>query len=424
MLEKLKLLWILPDLRKKILFTIGLLVIARFAAHVPIPGIDISRLEQFFQTNQFLGLLDLFSGGTISKFSIVMMGVAPYINASIIMQLLTMILPKLEALSKEGEEGRRKINQYTRLLTVPLAAIQAYGMIVVLTRGASPIINRLDLPTIITSVAIATAGTIFLMWLGELITEQGIGNGISLIITIGIIAGIPGAIRNIGATINAAQSISIVILVAVLALEIWGIVVVTEAQRNIPVSYARRVRAGRLTGGVDTHLPIRVNIAGVIPIIFALSVMLFPEMIATFFEQASTHWIAQAALTIKQLFANQLFYGIAYFLLVFVFTFFYTSVVFKPDEISENLQKQGGFVPGLRPGTQTSQFLKFVITRITLFGAIFLGIVAVLPFLLQAWTHIQTLVISGTGVLILVSVVIETMKQVRAQIAMRSYEIS
>jgi len=424
MLEKFKKFWSLKDLRNKILLTILMLLVARFAAHIPIPGIDVSKLEQFFQGNQFLGLLDLFSGGTLSKFSIVLMGVAPYINASIIIQLLTMILPKLEALSKEGEEGRRKINQYTRLLTVPLAALQAYGMMVFLSQGDQPLLGTLDFTAVFSLLVVGTAGTIFLMWLGELITQLGIGNGMSLLITLGIIAGMPGAIRNIAVVLDPSRAWSAVFLVAILVLEVWGITFVQEATRNIPVSYARRVRGGQLVGGVSTHLPIRVNVAGVIPIIFALSLMLFPDMIGNFLSQAQTPWIAESAKAVTKFFQNQLYYGIIYFALVIGFTFFYTSIVFKPTDIAENLQKQGGFIPGLRPGSQTSDYLKFVILRINVFGSIFLGLIAILPFVLKAMTGINTLVISGTGILILVSVVLETMRQIRAQIAMRSYEIS
>jgi preprotein translocase subunit SecY len=424
MFEKLKRFWRLTDLRNKILLTILILVIARFAAHIPIPGIDISKLEQFFRGNQFLGLLDLFSGGTLSKFSIVLMGVAPYINASIIMQLLQMIVPKLEALSKEGMEGRRKLNQYTRLLTVPLAALQAYGMVVFLSRGTTPLIGTLDFFQIFTLLLVGTAGTILLMWLGELISELGIGNGMSLLISLGIVAGIPGAVKNIAAVMDPSRAWSAVLLVAILLLEIWGITFVQEATRNIPVSFARRVRGGQLVGGVSTHLPIRVNVAGVIPIIFALSVMLFPEMIGQLLSQAQTRWLAESAKALQRFFQNQLYYGIIYFALVIGFTYFYTSIVFKPSEIAENLQKQGGFIPGLRPGTQTAEYLKFVILRLNVFGSVFLGLVAILPFVLKAVTGINTLVISGTGVLILVSVTLETMRQIKAQIVMRSYEIT
>lgn len=423
MFEKVKKVWGYKDLRNKILITIGILFLIRLIAHIPVPGIDTSRLQQFFEGNKFLGMLNLFSGGTMQNFSIAMMGVSPYINASIIMQLLTMIVPKLEAMQKEGEEGRRKINQYTRYLTVPLAAIQAYGMIIVLTRGNSPVISQLDPWILIMTIVIITAGTLLMMWLGEMITEAGIGNGISLIITAGIIAGIPNATSSILAVADSTKIFMLVIILAILVAQVFAIVVVTEGQRNIPVSYARRVRGTKVFGGVDTHLPIRVNIAGVIPIIFALSIMMFPETIAQFFAQAKTAWIANSALFIQQLFANKLFYGIFYFILVVGFCFFYTTVVFKPKDVAENLQKQGGFVPGLRPGPQTADYIRFIVFRITTFGALFLGVIAVLPVIMQEVTKIQTLIISGTGVLILVSVVVETMKQLRAQIAMRSYDI-
>lgn len=422
MIEKITQIFKVPDLRKKIIFTLVILVIFRFAAHIPVPGVDLENLKEFFKGNQFFGLLDIFSGGGMSSFSIVMMGIAPYINASIIMQLLTMVVPKLEALQKEGEEGQRKINRYTRYLTVPLAAMQSYGMITVLSRASQPIIEDLNPFRLVTIILTITAGTVFLMWLGELVTEKGIGNGISLLIFAGIIARVPSAIRETFAVADPGQILNLVLFGAIALVVIFGVVIITEGQRNIPISYARKVQGNRLFGGVSTHLPLRVNQAGVIPIIFAISVMLFPGMIANFFVNAQTSWLASAAQSVTNIFQNQLFYGVFYFSMVVLFTYFYTAVVFNPDNISENIQKQGGFIPGIRPGRNTAGYLRKVLSRITLAGALFLGAIAVLPLMIQGVTNIQTLTLGGTGLLIVVSVVIETMKQIESQLVMRDYE--
>jgi len=411
-----------PDLRKKILFTIGLLTLTRLAAHIPIPGATISNIQDFFSNNQLFGLLDVFSGGTISKFSIILMGVGPYINASIIMQLLTMIVPSLEAMQKEGQQGRNKINQYTRILTVPLALLQSYGTITLLTQNG--VISPLSTYNLIIALVTATAGCLFLMWLGELITENGIGNGISLIITIGIIAGIPGQIRN-NLALAAADSSKIFTFVALIVLiiaEIALVVFINEAQRNVPVTYARQVRGNKTMGGSDTYLPLRVTQAGVIPIIFAISVMVFPNVIANFFGSAKTEWIASGAKWIAELFTNKIFYGSFYFIMVLLFTFFYTSVIFQADKVAENMQKQGGFIPGVRPGTQTINFLNKTMLHITAIGALFLALVAVAPLLMENLLSTSNLLLTGTGMLILVSVTIDTIKQIKSNIIMRSYE--
>ncbi len=422
MFEKITQIFRIPDLRKKILFTLGILILFRLLAHIPVPGVDLESLRSFFKSNQFLGLLDIFSGGGMSSFSIVLMGVAPYINASIIMQLLTMVIPKLEALHKEGEEGQRKINSYTRWLTIPLAALQSYGMIIVLSRAEQKILGDLDPFRLVTIIFTITAGTVFLMWLGELITEKGIGNGVSLLIFAGIIARIPTSVQSTLAVADSAQILSMILFGAIAIVVVLGVVIVTEGQRNIPISYARRVQGNRMFGGVSTHLPLRVNQAGVIPIIFAISIMLFPGMVANFFTNAKTAWLASAAQSVTGIFNNQLFYGIIYFVMVIFFTYFYTAVTFNPDNIAENVQKQGGFVPGIRPGPNTASYLRKILNRVTLAGAIFLGLIAVLPLIIQGITNVQTLTLGGTALLIVVSVVVETMKQIESQLVMRDYD--
>jgi len=421
MLEKVLQIFKVRDLRNKLIFILIMLVIFRLASNIPIPGVDQTQLRAFLQNNQFFGLLNLFSGGGLSSISIVLLGVGPYITASIIMQLLTMIVPQLEQLYKEeGEIGRQKFNQITRWLTVPMAALQTFGMISLFrSQGIISILNTFDYARII---IIAVAGTIFLMWLGELITEKNIGNGVSLIIFAGIVAGLPSAIGRISQTWDSSQIFTYLILGAVIIIAIAAVVIVTEGQRNIPVSYAKRIRGNRMYGGSSTHLPLRVNQAGVIPIIFAMSIMLFPGVIATFFSNASNQTIANIAKSVGNIFQNQWFYGILYFILVVAFTYFYTAVVFDPNKISESLQKQGGYIPGIRPGKTTAEYLYKIINRITLSGAIFLGLIAVLPFIIQGVFNLKSVSIGGTALLIVVSVVIETVKQIEGQLVMRDYE--
>ena len=421
MWDKLRQIWKTKDLRKSIFFVLIMLVIFRIAAHVPIPGIGVQNLKEFFGQNQILGLLNIFSGGGLENFSIVMLGVGPYITASIIMQLLAMIVPALEALSKEPT-GQQKINQFTRYLTVPMAALQGYGFITLLQRQGGNIIGSLSVAQWVTAIVTIMAGTIFLMWLGELISEKKVGNGISLIIFGGIIASLPGAIQRTFAVFDPSQIFNLLIFVAIALVTIVVIVIITEGQRNIPVNYAKRIRGNRMYGGVSTHLPLRVNMAGVIPIIFAISIVLFPPMVAQFFVGASTIWIATVAKFVINVFQNQVFYGIFYFILVFAFTYFYTYIVFHPSQIAENLQKQGGFIPGIRPGRHTSNYLQNTVNKILLAGALFLGVVAVLPIIMQPITGMSTLVIGGTSLLIVVAVVIDVVKQIDAQLTMRDYE--
>ena len=421
MMQKLIQIFRVRELRNKIIFIFGLLIIFRLVANIPVPGVDQNQLRNFFQTNQFFGLLNLFSGGGLSSISIVMLGVGPYITASIIMQLLTMIIPKLEQIYKEeGEAGRQKFNQWTRWITVPLAALQMFGMISLLR--SQNILGEMNTFAIISVIAVAVAGTVFLMWLGELITEKNIGNGVSLIIFAGIVAGLPSALSRLFMTWDSSQFFTYLFLLTVIMLAIAAVVMITEGQRNIPVSYAKRIRGNRVYGGSSTHLPLRVNQAGVIPIIFAMSIMLFPGMVAKFLSTVSNETVANMAKSVGIFFQNQWFYGSMYFVLVVAFTYFYTAVVFDPNKISESLQKQGGYIPGIRPGRSTADYLYKIINRITLSGALFLGLIAVLPFIIQAVFGIESVSVGGTGLLIVVSVVIETIKQIESQLMMRDYE--
>ncbi|MDF1497817.1 MAG: preprotein translocase subunit SecY [Patescibacteria group bacterium] len=409
------------ELRGKIIYVAVMLVIFRLAAHIPIPIVDAERLKDFFNSNQLFGLLSAFTGGGMEKFSLMLLGVGPYITASIIMQLLTMIFPQVKEMYQEsGEAGRQKFNQLTRYATVPLAALQGFGMITLLrNQGIIYDINGFDL---VVAISLITAGTIFLMWLGELISEKKIGNGISLIIFAGIVSGIPMAISQTLSTITPDKYPGIMALLIMSLVVILSVVFITEAQRNIPVSYARRVRGSKTYGGVSTFLPLKVNSAGMIPLIFAMSMMLFPGIVASFFVSSANQTVANVATSISELFQNQLFYGGLYFVLVFLFTYFYTSIVFDPKNVAENLQKHGGFVPGVRPGTNTAEFLGRVLNRITFLGAVFLGLIAVVPFIGQALTNITTLAVGGASVLIVVGVVLESMRQIDSQLTMRDYD--
>lgn len=426
MLEKLSRLWRIKDLRNRILFTIFILLIIRVLSHIPIPGVDLDALKKFFDQSKLFGLLDVFSGGTIKRFSIAMMGVGPYINASIIFQLLAHVVPSLEALQKEGEEGRKRINQWTRWLSVPLAFLQSYGMIMLLRSQGQGLLGTITPFDLFTIILITSTGTILLMWLGELITEKGIGNGISLIIALGIIAGLPAIVTSVGAGYVGLSSLLPIIGLIILSLVvIVAIIYINEGNRFVPVSYARRVTGGRLYGGSDTQLPLKLNTAGVIPIIFAMSFMIFPGLISQFFANARTAWLAAGAKWVGKVLSVSpptVAYGVLYFVLVVAFTFFYTSVIFNPKEIAENIQKQGGFIPGIRPGTETKKYLGFIILRVTLFGALFLGVISVLPLVVQGAYNSFDSLIGGTGILIIVSVILETLRQMEAQMIMRSYE--
>jgi len=424
-MNKFLLIWKTKDLRSKILIVLGLLLVTRVLASVPIPGIDASNLKNLFQQSQFLGLLNIFSGGGLTNFSIAMMGVGPYITASIIMQLLTIIVPSFAEMQKEGgEAGRAQINMYTRYLTIPLAILQGFGTIRLLqNQGGGAILGVFTPFQWFLTLLSVTAGTLFLMWLGEIMSEYDIGNGVSLIIFAGIVAQLPSSVSFLRGWYEPDKLPVMLAFGAVILIVIAGVVLVTEAQRNVPIAYAKRVRGNRLFGGVDTHLPLRLNQAGVIPIIFAISVMLFPAMIAQFFVNAKSAFLADNAQRVINLFSSQgWFYGATYFVLIMAFTYFYTAVVFNPVEIAENVQRNGGFVPGLRPGAQTADFLARVLNRITLAGAFFLALIAILPLIMQNLTGAQALTFGGTSLLIAVAVVIEVIKKIDAQLTMHDYE--
>lgn len=407
-------------LRKRILFVLGALIVFRILAAVPIPGVDHNALASFFAGNQFLGLLNLFSGGGLSGLSIVMLGVGPYITASIIMQLVTMISPKLKAMyHEEGEAGRKRFSQYSRLISVPLAVIQGLGFLLLLANQG--IIPSLDAFSLATNLIVITAGSVLLMWIGELISEFGIGNGTSLIIFAGIVAGLPTAIQQLAFTYSPAQIPTYIAFLFVSLVIIFGVVVITEAERPIPVTYAKQARGGKTVGSASTYVPLRLNQAGVIPIIFALSILLLPQMAANFLAVVDNGTVQAVVRWLNAFVANQVAYGVTYFLLVFLFTYFYTAVTFDPDAMSKNLQKSGAFIPGVRPGEATAKHIGNVISRITLVGATFLGFIAVLPLVVQGLSGITSLTIGGTALLIAVSVIIDLIKKVDAQLVMREY---
>jgi len=410
----------IPDLRKKVIFVLGLLVVVRVVSNIPMPGVDTEALANFFAQNQLFGLISVFTGGGLDNLSIAMLGLGPYITASIIMQLLTMIFPQLEQMYKyEGEAGRAKFNQYSRFLTVPLSILQGYGFMLLLSRQG--VIGQLSFLQWATSLSTVTAGAIFLMWLGELITEKNIGNGVSLLIFAGIVAGFPSSIRQTLFTYTREQLFTYLGFSIIALIVIAGVVYLTEAQRNIPINYARRVRGFKMYGGVSTYLPMRVNNAGVMPIIFALSILLFPGMVANFLSTSKIVFISNLARFFNDFIQNTTIYSLFYFLLVVVFTYFYTAVTFDPKSISENIQKQGGYIPGIRPGQPTAQFLMHLLNRITMVGAIFLGLIAILPNIVRGFTGITAFTVGGTSILIVVSVALEIMKQLDAQISMYEY---
>lgn len=409
------------DVRKKLLFTAGIFIVFRIFAHIPVSGVNLVSLKNLFAQNQFLGLLDIFSGGTLANFSVMALGLNPYINSSIIFQLLTLVFPKLEALSKEGESGRQKINQYTRILTVPLAILQAFGMYALLR--SQGIISVLAPINLISFIVTMTAGTMLLVWLGELITERGIGNGISILIFAGIVGRLPVVFGQTLSTATAENSFNMIVFLVMGLIVVSSIVTMNEATRRITVYYAKRVRGNKMYGGQSTHLPLRLNQAGVIPIIFAVSLVLMPSLLANYLSASQNITVHNVAIAISSLFnPDGIFYNALYFILVVGFTYFYTAVIFNPKKISEEIQKYGGFIPGIRPGVPTANHLNYILTRITLAGAVFLGIIAIFPTIAKDLTGVQNLLLGGTGVLIVVSVVLETVKAIEAQLVMRNYE--
>ena len=440
MLEAVRNAFRLPDLRRKLLVTLGILVIYRLMSHIPVPGVNREALTSIFGSNQLLGLLNLLSGGALENYSVMAMGVYPYITASIIVQLLIPIIPAWQELQKEGEAGRNRLNQYTNWLTIPLAILQGFGQSSLLAQSsgaAGPVLTEFGfrnypLQTVVILISL-TAGTMLAMWLGQLITQQGIGNGVSIIIFGGIIAGMP---QNIVNTYVQGGIMQLLVFALVTIFTVAVIVVVQEGQRRIPVQYGKRVRAMRgnrlmVVGGQSTHVPMRVNSAGMIPLIFASSMLIFPSTIASYFVNSETTFVRSVANFVYNFFtpANG-WYWIMYFLLVIGFTYFYTDVIFKQQNLPETLQRQGGFIPGIRPGINTEKYLNTVLSRITLVGALFLGFVAILPWLVQlvfggagaSRASTSTLLISSTGLLIVVGVVLDTMKQLEAQLLMRHYE--
>jgi preprotein translocase subunit SecY len=413
----------LPDLRRKFFIVLALLACARLIGSIPIPGVDRSQLSGFLNSNSAFGLLNIFTGGGLTNFSIALMGVGPFITSSIIFQLLTLVIPSLEALQKEGEYGRKKIAQYTRLAAIPLAFIQGFGTLTFLKNAQ--IISSWTPWFLLFMLIIACAGTMILVWIGELISEQGLGNGMSMVITAGIVASFPAQIqrsieRYTGASAQEYLQLGGFILIGLIALAL--IIFINEGQRNIPVTYARQVRGNKTYGGVDTHLPIKVNATGVVPIIFAISMVLFPSIIAKFLEQAKSASVQHFGTAITNFFNNQWYYAAVYFALVIAFTYFYTFIVFQPKQMAENLQKQGGYIPGVRPGHDTELYLYGIIQRLTLIGALFLGAIAVLPIVVQQVTSVSTFNLGGTSLLIVVAVVLEIMRQVKAQLITRTYD--
>ena len=419
-IQKLKLIFADGNLRKRIFFVLGALAVFRILASIPIPSVDKLQLASFLESHQYLGLMNMFSGGGLSNLSIVMLGVSPYITASIIMQLMSIMSPTIKALhTEEGEIGRQKFTQYSRMLTIPLAFVQAFGFLMLLSRQG--IVGDLTMFSFIVNVMVVAAGSILLMWVGELISEFGIGNGVSLIIFAGIVASLPTTIGQVLFNFDMAQIPTYIAFLIVAVLVTAVVVIITEAERPVPVSYAKQVRGGKSYGGVSTYLPLRVNQAGVIPIIFALSLILFPQMILSFFQGSETASVADMAGTILTYFTNPWIYAGVYFVLVFFFTYFYTAVTFDPQSISTNLQKSGAFIPGVRPGAATAEYLGNIITRITLVGALFLGLIAVLPLAMQGITNNGAFAIGGTALLIAVSVVLDIVRKVDAQISIREY---
>lgn len=420
LLQKLKIIFSEKAIRDRVLFVLFALVLFRLLAAVPIPGVDLAVLEQFFANNEFLGLLNIFSGGGLSNLSIIMLGVGPFITASIIMQLMTVMSPKLKAMySEEGETGRARFTQYSRQLTLPLAILQAFGFLSLLQ--SQGVISGLSTFEFIANIVIVVAGSMLLMWVGELVTEYGIGNGVSIIIFAGIAASLPGTLNQLLLNFDPSQIPLYAGFLVAAILIIYGVVVMTQAERQVPITYAKTVRGTQTYGGTSSYLPLRLNQAGVIPIIFALSIILFPQMVLNILASFEIAGVSGLMERVNAFFQDQVLYAVVYFVLVIVFTFFYTAVTFDPDAMSKNLQRNGAFIPGIRPGGHTSEYLGKLITRLTLAGALFLGAIAVLPMGMQILTGVSTLAIGGTALLIAVSVVIDLVRRVDSQVSLRQY---
>ncbi len=406
------------EIRKKLGITAILIIAFRLVAHVPVPGIDLNAIRAYIQNSAFFGLLDLFSGGGFQNFSIVTLGLAPYINVSIAMQLLTMMIPSLEELQKEGDYGREKINMYTKLLTIPMSLLQGYGIYFWLSKqGVIHTLNPLDLVIFVLTLS---SGAILLVWLGDLITEYGVGNGISLLIFVGIISRLPSALSGYVASLTSYNFGSTVVFAALSIAVIVGVVLINEGTRNISIEYGR---TGIRSEKISNFLPIKVNQAGVIPIIFAVSIVLVPSMISGPLEATKNHSLQNLGYFLARNFnSNSIGYNLLYFVLVVGFTYFYTSVQFNSEKVAEDVKKRGGFIPGIRPGKSTSDYLKSIVNRITLTGALFLGLIAILPFFVQKYIGVSNLSIGGTGLLIVVSVVLETVRQIESLMVTRNYD--
>ncbi len=408
------------DLRKRVLTVLLLLFLTRILANIPLPDVDIERFKNLFSANQFLGFINIFSGGALANFSIALLGLGPYITAVIILQLLTFVYPRLkEMYYEEGEAGRAKFNQYGRYLTVPLALIQSFGFLNFLSAQGIIFLTPL---TLVRDAIIITTGVIILMWLGELISEQKLGNGISLIIFSGIIGQMPQTLFQIYATFSLEKLQIYVPFFIVALLIIAAIVFINESERRINLVFAKRVRGTKIYGGANTYLPIRLSQAGVIPIIFAIAVLLFPQTLVQFLSLTKIEFFNNLFQVINKFVNNLFLFSIFYFILVFGFTYLYTSITFNPEEIAKNLQSSGAFIPGIRPGKETEKYFKHIVSRLTFFGGLFLGFIAVLPYITQLLTKTQFLAIGGTSILILVSVAIETLKQIRSELSLRKYE--
>jgi preprotein translocase subunit SecY len=418
--NKIRMIFTDKTLRSRVLFVLGALILFRFLSAIPIPGIDALKLQTFINNNQFLGVLNMFSGGGLSTFSIMMLGVGPYITASIIMQLLTIMSPRLKAMYQEdGEIGRKKFTQFSRMITVPLAIVQGLALLILLKKQG--ILVNLSTFGIIANLSVIVAGSMLIMWIGELISEFGIGNGVSLIIFAGIVANIPKEVSQFLFTFNVGNMPLYLLFLSVGVLIVAGVVVMTEAERPIPVTYAKQVRGDHIAGGTQTYLPLRVNQAGVIPIIFALSILLFPQLIGNALAGMANPILHAISSGMLWFVANTWVYSLFYFIFVFLFTYFYTAVTFDPDQLATNLQKNGAFIPGIRPGPATREYIERILNRITTIGAVFLGVIAVLPLIMRALTGITAFAIGGTALLIVVSVVLDLIKKIEAQLSMREY---